>query len=124
MTVGKRSALNMEKFIGVTIGSGKIKSVLLGKDKKSVVLEDFRSVELPPDGGENKKGLLLDGLRKALEGYDTKRTRVICSTDSMEVQNINLVLPLLAPDEMREAVAWEIKNQASIAKKDSVFDYV
>lgn len=113
----------MEKFIGLSLSSGMIKSVLMRKEKERFVLEDFHLVELKQAEGEERKRLLTEGLKAALKKFESGNARLICALDGQGMQHIHLVMPQMPPKEMHDAVAWEIKNQNAMPQKDLIFDY-
>lgn len=113
-----------KKILGLDIGQRCVKGVLLSRQGKEVVLEDYFYLDLQEATGAGRDPAKFPGVLAALvEGAGLVSFQVASAIEDGELQVVNLSLPKLPENELRPAVMNELEVQLGAAAADLSVDF-
>lgn len=106
--------------VGLDVGSTSIKMVLLKEDNGKISVLKAKRVVIDP---ENREIDLPKALQKALQGVLLKEARVVSVLTDPQGSFLKLSVPQMPRGELREALAWELKEKIPFDMGESEFDF-
>jgi len=115
----------MAKAIGLDIGSRCIKVVELDGSPKKFKVSNFKSVEIPGDGGPAEGEIVADALGEVVRDAKVQRDSIVAAMDSRVVVIREIMVPFLQDDQIRRVLTYEAEAHLhNYAIEDVVVDYV
>lgn len=117
---------NTQPTVGLDIGTTSVKAVVLKESVSGVAVVDYRVQEFPLST-EKKENvpleIVLEGLRKCLEGLNLKKMKVITVVAGQRVSVRKVLVPNMPKEELLEAIKWEAKEHIPFPVENAVIDY-
>lgn len=113
--------MSRNKIIGLDIGSYSVKAVEASYEGGVPQMGKGVCVAIEPD--KKEKANVINAVRKALEGFDTKHAKVVSVVNSPKTGLLSFSLPSMPRNEIAEAVRWELKNRLPFPVDGFVIDY-
>jgi len=122
----KRLILKEPPCVGIDIGSASLKLAEVGRSGRPY-LKKFAAVETPPgaleDGRVADSKVLADGLERLVAASGTDSRHAVVAVGGRNVTARKLSLPAMAPEELREAIKWDVERQIPYPPGSYFYDY-
>lgn len=116
-----------KRTLGLDIGSHSVKCVQLEKrGSTSYRLVSAGMSEVAPEGvnlGEDPRNATISAIRKAIEGFNLKKTEVITAIGGVSTAIRQIELPFMTEKELASAIKWEARNYIPFDINDVELDY-
>ncbi|MDD5260016.1 MAG: type IV pilus assembly protein PilM [bacterium] len=117
---------NIQPLLGLDIGTTSVKAVVLKEGVSGVAIVDYRVEEFPLST-EKKENVplevVLEGLRKCLEGISLKKMKIITVVSGQRVSVRKVLIPHMPKEELLEAIKWEAKEHIPFPIENAAIDY-
>jgi len=113
--------------IGIDIGTGGVKLAEIDTSKGRPVLKSCGIIELPENAIEDGRILdrtaVADALRKLIATSGTLCRDVVLAVSGRTLFVREIVMPAMTPDELREAIKWELDKYVPYTAETCYFDF-
>ncbi len=123
----KKKKVSIKDSIGIDIGESSIKIVRLKLGGKATVLQNYGFFPTPQGAVERgtikNSGILEEALSECLHDARIKKGRGVLGISGKDVVVRITELPIMAEEELRNAVGWDLTQYISYPLNEAVYDY-
>ncbi len=113
-----------QSIIGIDIGTTAVKCVAFVEVEGEWTLAKTSLVELEVQKTREKRTEALPAaLKKALNGMNIKKAKIVCVLSSPETFLRTLIVPQMPRAELAEAIRWELKNLIHFPVEEASLDF-
>jgi type IV pilus assembly protein PilM len=116
-----------KEIVGIDIGTHSIKVVELKESGKSVHLQSFGLIAVPPqaivDGAIMDSAAIVESLQRLLREHKIKRKQVAMGLSGLSVIVKKISLPQMSESELEESIHWEAEQYIPFDIDDVNLDF-